>query len=60
MRQQSKDVYAVGFDVLVKPWDKCINVGAGYVENISPPPPVRISHVLRFMSICDLFTDSPS
>jgi hypothetical protein len=22
--------------------------------------PVRISHVLRFISICDLFTDSPS
>jgi hypothetical protein len=21
---------------------------------------VRISHVLRFISICDLFTDSPS
>jgi hypothetical protein len=32
LRQQSKDFYAVGFDALVKPWDKCINVGIGYVE----------------------------
>jgi hypothetical protein len=27
-----KDVCAVGFSALVKRWDKCINVGAGYVE----------------------------
>jgi hypothetical protein len=32
LRQQSKDFYAAGFDVLVKRWDKCINVGGGYVE----------------------------
>jgi hypothetical protein len=32
LRQQSKDFYAVGFDALVKRWDKCINVGGGYVE----------------------------
>jgi hypothetical protein len=25
-------LYAVGFDTLVKRWDKCINVGEGYVE----------------------------
>jgi hypothetical protein len=31
-RQQSKDFYAAGFDALVKQWDKCINVGGGYVE----------------------------
>jgi hypothetical protein len=31
-RQQSKDFYAVGFDALVKLWDKCINVGGGFVE----------------------------
>jgi hypothetical protein len=30
--QQSKDFYAAGFDALVKRWDKCINVGGGYVE----------------------------
>jgi hypothetical protein len=27
-----KNFYAVGFDALVKRWDKCINVGRGYVE----------------------------
>jgi hypothetical protein len=32
LRQQSKDFYAAGFDTLVKRWDKCINVGGGYVE----------------------------
>jgi hypothetical protein len=32
LRQQSKDFYAVGFDALVKRWDKCINVGGGYAE----------------------------
>jgi hypothetical protein len=32
LRQQSKDFYAVGFDALVKRWDRCINVGGGYVE----------------------------
>jgi hypothetical protein len=32
LRQQSKDFYAAGFDPLVKQWDKCINVGGGYVE----------------------------
>jgi hypothetical protein len=30
--QQSKNFYAEGFDVLVKRWDKCINVGGRYVE----------------------------
>jgi hypothetical protein len=32
LRQQSKDLYATGFDALVMRWDKCINVGGGYVE----------------------------
>jgi hypothetical protein len=32
LRQQSKDFYAAGVDALVKRWDKCINVGGGYVE----------------------------
>jgi hypothetical protein len=52
------DFYAVGFDALVKRWDKCINVGAGYVEKCSFR--IQISNVLRFIFICDLFTDSPS
>jgi hypothetical protein len=32
LRQQSKYFYVVGFDALVKRWNKCINVGGGYVE----------------------------
>jgi hypothetical protein len=32
LRQQSKDFYTVGFNSLVKRWDKCINIGGGYVE----------------------------
>jgi hypothetical protein len=32
LRQQSRDFYAAGFEALVKRWDKCINVGGGYVE----------------------------
>jgi hypothetical protein len=32
LRQQSKDFHAADFDALVKRWDKCINVGGGYVE----------------------------
>jgi hypothetical protein len=35
MRQQPKDFYAAGFDTLVKRWDKCINVGGGYVEKFA-------------------------
>jgi hypothetical protein len=27
-----KNFYAGGYDALVKRWDKCINVGGGYVE----------------------------
>jgi hypothetical protein len=29
---ESKHFHAAGFDALVKRWDKCISVGAGYVE----------------------------
>jgi hypothetical protein len=32
LRQQSKDVCAAGFGAVLKRWDKCINVGGGYVE----------------------------
>jgi hypothetical protein len=32
LRQELKDVHAAGFDTLVKQWDKCNNVGGGYVE----------------------------
>jgi hypothetical protein len=29
---QKDSIYAAGFDAPVKRWDKCINVGGGYVE----------------------------
>jgi hypothetical protein len=32
LREQPKDLYAAGFDALIKQWDKCIDVGGGYVE----------------------------
>jgi hypothetical protein len=32
LRQQSKDLYAVGFDAPGKQWDKCINVDGGCQE----------------------------
>jgi hypothetical protein len=32
LRQQSNDFYAAGFDAMLKLWDKCTNVGGGYVE----------------------------
>jgi hypothetical protein len=54
-----KDLHAEGFDALVRQWDKCFNVGAGYGEKHNFFQ-VQISHVLRFTSICGLFTDFPS
>jgi hypothetical protein len=27
-----KNLYAAGFDAVVKRWDKCINVDGGYIE----------------------------
>jgi hypothetical protein len=32
LRLQSKDSCAAGFDILIKQWDKHVNVGRGYVE----------------------------
>jgi hypothetical protein len=32
LRQQSKGLYAAGFEALVMRWEKCINVGGGNVE----------------------------
>jgi hypothetical protein len=32
LTHQSKDFYVAGFGALVMRWDKCINVGSGYVE----------------------------
>jgi hypothetical protein len=58
LRQQSKDFYAAGFETLVKRRDKCINVGGGYVKKHVFS---RFEYQMScFISICDLFTDSPS
>jgi hypothetical protein len=46
LRQQSKDLYAAGFDVLVKLWDKCISVGGGYVGYVQV---TILSRVLVFL-----------
>jgi hypothetical protein len=56
--QRSEDLYASSFDAQVKRWVKCINVGGGYVKKYFFQ--VEISHILRFISICELFTDSLS
>jgi hypothetical protein len=32
LRQLPQEFCAAGFNALVKRWDKCINVGGGYVE----------------------------
>jgi hypothetical protein len=59
LRQQSKDFYAAGFDALVMRWDSVSKL----VEDMSRNKcffQVRMSHVLRFISICDLFTNSSS
>jgi hypothetical protein len=60
LSQQSKVFYAAGFDALVKRWDKCISIGGGYVDKNKCFSQVRISHVLRFMSIYDLLNDCAS
>jgi histone-lysine N-methyltransferase SETMAR len=58
LRQHSKDFYSAAFYTLVKRWDKCINAGGGYVKKCFFH--IRISHILLFISICDLFTNFPS
>jgi hypothetical protein len=49
-----KDFYSVGFDAVIKRCDKCINVGGEYVEKLMFSQ-VRMSYILRFMPIFDLF-----
>jgi hypothetical protein len=38
-----KNFYVRDFDALVKRWDKCINVGGGYVEKQMFPPGSNIT-----------------
>jgi hypothetical protein len=49
-----KILLCCGFDALVKGWDRFISAGGGYVEKYMLFSQVGISHVLRFISICDL------
>jgi hypothetical protein len=42
----------------VKQWNKCIDVDGGYIEKKCLFL-LWISHILCFISICDLFTGSP-
>jgi hypothetical protein len=60
LRQQSRDFYAAGFDALVKQQDKCISVFKEELSGNKCLFQFRISHTLRFIFLCDLFTDSPS
>jgi hypothetical protein len=52
-RQRSKNFYS-GFNALINWWNKCINVGGGYIEKH-----MFLSNLEFYISICDVFTDSP-
>jgi hypothetical protein len=59
LRQQSKYFCVASFDALDERCEKCINVCGGYVEKyICFYFQFGISHVLRSISICGVFTDS--
>jgi hypothetical protein len=53
LRQQSNDFYAEDFDVLAKRWDKCINVGGGYVEKYFYQ--VRISRFMFYIHLWPIY-----
>jgi hypothetical protein len=55
-----KDLYAAGYEALVKRWDKCISVGREYVEKQCFPSRLEYHMFYVSMSICGLFTESPS
>jgi hypothetical protein len=63
LRQQSKNFYAAGFDALVKRWDKCNNVGGGYVEKRMFLPGSNITcfkfyiHFVAYLLILPLIFD---
>jgi hypothetical protein len=58
LRQQSKDLYAVGFYALVKQWDKCINVGGGYVKKYMFFPGLNITFYILYPFVTYLLTPS--
>jgi hypothetical protein len=59
LRQQSKDFYAAGLDALLRDGTSASMLVNDMLRNKGFFQ-VQISHVLLFISICDLFTDSPS
>jgi hypothetical protein len=59
LRQQSNIFYAAGFDAIVKRREKVSTLVEDMLRNKCSFQ-VRISHVLRVISIYYLFTDSPS
>jgi hypothetical protein len=60
-RQQSKGLPCCRFRRTAKAIGQVYQRWQRICPEISfPPTPIRISNILRFMSICDLFSDSPS
>jgi hypothetical protein len=51
LRQESKDFYAAGFQALVKRWDKCVNVGGGYVGKYIFSPVTNITCFSFYMHL---------
>jgi hypothetical protein len=43
LRQQSEDFCAVGFNTLVKWWDKCISVDGRYIEKLMFFPGLNVT-----------------
>jgi hypothetical protein len=46
-----KNFYAEGLDVLVKRWNKCINVGGGHVEGSMSYPASNITCFTFYMHL---------
>jgi hypothetical protein len=59
LRQQPNDFNAVDFDALVE-MGQMYQCWCRICREINAFSQIRLSHVLRFVSICDLFTDFPS
>jgi hypothetical protein len=53
LRLQSKDFHAAGFNAQLKRWDKCINVGGGYVEKLMFLPGSNITCFTFSIRLCD-------
>jgi hypothetical protein len=58
LRQQSKDFYTASFDAMENDGTS-ISILVEVMSRNKCFLQVRISYVLRFISICDIFTDSP-